>query len=100
MIGLHVAGSFFNIVAVVVCACLILQVLTALAIGMLAVIAMQMARLVDLTILGRGLAITVKVLVARGTISKAATIAIGSRPAIASRPAIVLAMPRTAVVAL
>jgi hypothetical protein len=71
----------------------------ALVVGMLAVDNMQMARLVELTLLGRGLAITARVLVARETSFEAATVANASRPTIASRPAIVLVMPRMAVVA-
>jgi hypothetical protein len=50
----RIVRVFLTIVVVVVCACLILQVLTALLIGMLAVGAMQMAWLVELTLLGGG----------------------------------------------
>jgi hypothetical protein len=60
----HVVGSLFKVVVVVVRACLILRVLTALVVEMLAVDAMQMAQLVELTILGRGLVITARVIVA------------------------------------
>ncbi len=67
---------------------------------MLAVDTMQMAWLVELTILRRGLVITARVLVARATSFEVATIAIASRPAAASRPATALAMPRTTVVVL
>jgi hypothetical protein len=67
---------------------------------MLAVDTMQMAWLVELTILRRGLVITARVLVARATRFEVAAIAIVSRPAIASRPATTLAMPRTTVVVL
>jgi hypothetical protein len=94
IIVVHIVGTFINVVVVVVCACLILWVLTALVKGMLAVDAMQMARLVELTVLGRGLAITTRVLIARATSFEAATIAIASSPAIA------LVMPCTIVVAL
>ncbi len=93
-------AHFFNAAVVVVCACLVLWVLTALVVGMLAVDTMQMAWLVELTILRRGLAITARVLVARATSFKVATIAIASRPAVASRPATMLAMPRTTLVVL
>ncbi len=96
----HVVGVFFNLVVVVVCPCLILRVLMALVVGMLAVNAMQMAWHVDLTVLGRGLAITARVLVVKAMSFKAATIAITSRPAIANRPAMAFAAPRMAVVAL
>jgi hypothetical protein len=71
----------------------------ALVVGMLAVNAMQMAWLVGLTILGRGLAITTRVLVAGATSFEAAMITVTSRPAIMSRPAIILATPCMAVVA-
>ncbi len=97
----HIVGTFFNNdVGVVVCTCLILWVLMALVVGMLAVDTMQMAQLVELTVLGRGLAITVRVLVARATSFKAATIPVTSRPVVASRPAIAFVMPHMAVVAL
>ncbi len=56
---MHIVKVFLTIVVVVVCACLILQVLTALVIGMLAVGAMQMAWLVELTLLGGGLTVGV-----------------------------------------
>ncbi len=92
----HVLGVFFYIVVVVVCACLILWVLAALIVGMLAVGIMQMARLVTLTILGGGLAIPARVLVARATSFEAATIAIVSRPAIAIRSATSLLTPPAA----
>ncbi len=59
-----------------------------------------MAWLLELTNLGRGLAITARVLVPGATSFKAATIAVASRPAVMSKPAIVLAMPLMAVVAL
>jgi hypothetical protein len=36
----HVVGAFFNVVVVVVCACLVIWVLMALVVGMLAVDAM------------------------------------------------------------
>jgi hypothetical protein len=78
VVVVHGVGAFFNIVLVVVHACLILWVLTALVVGMLAVNAMQMAWLVELTDLGRGLAITARVLVAGATSFKAAMIAIVS----------------------
>ncbi len=55
----HVVGAFFKVVVVVVCMYLVLWILMALVVGMLAVNAMQMAWLVELTILRRGLAITV-----------------------------------------
>jgi hypothetical protein len=100
IIVVHIVGALFNLVAVAVCVCLILRILTALVIGMLAVDAMQMAWLVELTLIGRGLMITPRVLVARATSFKVATIAVASRPAIATRPAIVLVMPCTAVVVL
>ncbi len=84
----HVMGASFNvIVVVVVVACLILWVLAALVVGMLAVGAMQMARLLELTILKRGLAILailailVEVPVAGATSFKATAIAVKSRPA-------------------
>ncbi len=96
----HVVGAFFYAAVVVVRACLVLWVLTALVVGMLAVDTMQMAWLVELTILRRGLVITARVLVARATSFKVATIAIASRPAVASRPVTMLAMPRTTVVVL
>jgi hypothetical protein len=86
----HVLGVFFNVVVAVVCACLILWVLAALVVGMLAVGAMQMARLVKLTVLKGGLAIPTRVLVAKGMSFKAATIAVVSRPTVASRPATLL----------
>ena len=91
---------FLNAAVVVVRACLVLWVLMALVVGMLAVDTMQMAWLVELTILRRGLVITARFLVARATSFKVASIAIASRPAVASRPATALAMPRTTVVAL
>jgi hypothetical protein len=96
----HIVGAFFNVFVVFVCACLILWVLMALILRMLAVNAMQMAWLVELTILGRGLAISARVLVARATSFEAAMIAITSRPAVTSRPAIVFPMTRLAVVPL
>jgi hypothetical protein len=80
----HVVGAFFNVVVVVVVgvvACLILRVLVALIVGMLAVGAMQMTRLVELTILEGGLAILARVLVAGATSFEAAMIAIQSSPA-------------------
>ncbi len=89
----HVVGAFFNVVVVVVCACLILWILAALVVGMLAVGAMQMARLFKLTVLGGGLAIPARVLVAGATSFKMATIAVASRPAIASRPATLFITP-------
>ncbi len=99
---MHVLGMFYNIVVfVVVRTYLVLWILMALVIGMLAVDAMQVARLiVELTLLRRGLAITGRVLIAGAMSFKAVTIAVSSRPAIVSRPVIALAMPRTAVVAL
>ncbi len=98
----HVLGAFFYIVVVVVLrSCLNLWVMTPLVVGMLTVNAMQMARLVELTVLREGLAINTRVLVAGARTSfEAATIAVASRPAVDSRPAIALVMPRTAVVAL
>ncbi len=96
----QVIGANFNEVVVVVCTCLILWVLMALVIGMLVVDAMQMARLVELTVLGGGLAINARDLVAGATSFEAATISVASRPVIVSRPAIALVMPCTAVVAL
>ncbi len=60
----HLVGAFFNVVNVVVCTCLILWVLAALVVEMLAVGTMQMAWPVKLTILGKGLAIPARVLVA------------------------------------
>jgi hypothetical protein len=92
----HVVGAFFNIVVVVVCTCLILWVLVALVIGMLAVSAMQMAWLVKLTVLGWGLAIPVRVLVAGAMSFEAATVAVASRPAIASRSTTLLITPPAA----
>ncbi len=77
-------GRIFNVVIVVVCACLILWVLTALVVRMFAVDTMQMAWLVELTVLGRGLVITARVLVARATSSEALIMAVTSRPAVAS----------------
>jgi hypothetical protein len=65
-----------------------------------AVNAMQIAWLVQPTLLWRGLAITVRVLVVGAMSFEVATIAVTSRPAVASRPAIGFAMPHTAVVAL
>jgi hypothetical protein len=88
----HVVGAFFNVVVVVVCACLILWVLAALVVGMLAVGAMQMAWLVKLTILEGGLAIPARVLVAGAMSFEAGTIAVSSGPAIASRPATLLVL--------
>ncbi len=67
---------------------------------MLAVGAMQMVQLVELTILERVLEITARVLIARATSFKAAAIAIASWSAIVSRPAIALVMSRMAVVVL
>jgi hypothetical protein len=96
----HIVVPFFNIAVVVVRACLILWVLMALVVGMLAVDAMQMAWLVELTVLGRGLAITTRVLVAGAMSFKAAMIAITGGSAVASRPAIALVMPHMAIVAL
>jgi hypothetical protein len=98
----HVIGLFFNVVVVVVvvCMCLVLWVQTALVIRMLVVDAMQMAWLVELTVLRRGLAITMRVLVARVTSFEAAKFAIANGPAVASRPAIVLMTPHTTVVVL
>jgi hypothetical protein len=92
----HVMGTFFNLVVVVVCACLILWVLPALVVGMLAVSAMQMARPVKLTALGGGLAIPARVLVARATSFEAAMITVASRPAIMCRPATLLVTPPAA----
>jgi hypothetical protein len=80
----HVMGTFFYVVIVVVRACLILWVLTALVVRMLAVDTMQMAWLVELTVLGRGLVIIRRVLVARAMSFKVATITVRSRPAVAS----------------
>ncbi len=75
----HDVGTCFYVVdVVVVCACLVLWVLTALVVGMLAVDAMQMAQLVELTVLGRGLVIPGIVLVAGATSFEAATITIAS----------------------
>jgi hypothetical protein len=71
----HIMGSFFNVVVVVVCACLILWVLAALIVGMLAVGAMQMARPLKLIVLGGGLASPMRVLVAGATSFEMATIA-------------------------
>jgi hypothetical protein len=51
----HVVGAFFNVVDVVVCACLILSVLVAPIIGILAVGTMQMAWLVKLIVIGGAL---------------------------------------------
>jgi hypothetical protein len=97
----HIVGAFFYVVVVVVVhACLVLWVLMALIVRMLAVNAMQMARLVGLAVLRRGLAITARVLVVGATSFEAVMIAIASRPAIVSRPAIALVMPHTTVVAL
>jgi hypothetical protein len=96
----HVMVVCFNVDVLVVCACLVLWVLTALVVGMLAVDAMQMAQLVELTVLGGSLAITVRVLVAGAMSFEAMMIAVVSRPAVASRPAIALATPHMAVVAL
>ncbi len=62
---------------------------------MLAVNAMQMAGLVELTVFRRGLAIPARVLVAGAVSFEVATIAVRSRPAIAGRLAIAFAMPRT-----
>ncbi len=53
----HLVGLFFKVVVVVVVAYLVFRVLPALVIGMLAVNAMQMARLLKLTVLERSLAI-------------------------------------------
>ncbi len=92
-------GAFLKVVVVFVRVCLILWVLMALTIGILAVDAMQ-TRLVELTVLRRGLAITARVLVTGVMSFKAATIAVARRPDVASRPAILLVMPRMAVVAL
>jgi hypothetical protein len=85
-----VVHAFFNVFVVAVCTCLILWALAALVIGMLAAGAMQMTQLVKLNVLKEGLAITPRVLVARATSFKAATIAIVSRPAIVSVPATAL----------
>ncbi len=75
----------YIVVVVVVCACLDLSVLIALVVGMLAVDAMQMALLVELALLRRVLAITVRVLVVGAKSFKLAMIAVTSKPAIASR---------------
>jgi hypothetical protein len=65
---------------------------------MLAINAMQMARLVELTVLRRDLGITVRVIVVGATSVEAVTIVVASRPAIMSRPAITLATPHSTVV--
>ncbi len=78
----HVVGAFFNVVVVAVCVCFVFWVLMALVIGMLAVEVMQMAWIVELTVLGRGLAITARFLAAGATSFEAATLAVASRSAI------------------
>jgi hypothetical protein len=55
---------------------LVLWILTALVVGMLAVDAMQMAQLVELTVLGRALLISARVLVAGAISFKVAMIAL------------------------
>ncbi len=84
----HVVGASFNVVVVVdVVACLILWVLAALVVGMLAVGTMQMAWLLELTVLKRGLAILAILVILAGvpvagaTSFKATAIAVKSRPA-------------------
>jgi hypothetical protein len=59
-----------------------------------------MARLVELVVLRRGLAVAARVLVVGARSFEVAAIALSSRPAIASRPAIVPATLTTTVVAL
>jgi hypothetical protein len=86
----HRGSIFKRTCFVVVCACLILWVLTALDVGMLAVGAMQMAWLVELTLLRGGLTIHARTLLARGRSFEVATITVASRSAIESRPAIAL----------
>ncbi len=71
-----------------------------LFLGMLAVGAMEMAQLVELAILRRGLAVAARVLVVRAKSFKAVVVAVASRPAVANRPAIAIAIPTTTVVAL
>jgi hypothetical protein len=93
-------ARFFNVVVVVVCACLILWVLAALAVGMLAIGTIQITLLVKLTIPGGGLAIPTKILVAGARSFEAAMIALASRPAVASRPATALVTPLAARVTL
>ncbi len=83
----HVVGLFFNVFVVVVVAYLVFRFLPAIVIGMLVVNAMQMARLLKLTVLERSLVILVILVILMGVpvagvaSFEATTIAKKSRPA-------------------